>query len=255
MPTLELAVGGTYARLRGGGGSQRGGGQRGVISGFSKQARKRMLDLLNQVEQGSLSSGLFLTLTYPDHFPRDAARWKRDLDVFLKRAKRRYPKSVWIWRLEWKARLSGENKGEIAPHFHLLGLGISRLSLRWLSEGWYEVVGSGDLRHLGAGTQAQRIRSRRGIMYYASKYMGKVAESYEGWTGRCWGIVGRELLPVVLVLIELTWKQWYRIRRVLRGWLEAKRGRKAWGRLRGQGLTAYMGDEPASRLVSWVLAQ
>lgn len=209
------------------------------------------MDLLNQVEQGALSTGLFILLTYPDIFSQDAARWKRDLDTFLKRARREYPSSVWIWRLEWKHRLSGENVGELAPHFHLIALGIPRLSLRWLSEAWYETVDSGDVRHLEWGTQAQRIRSRRGIMYYASKYMSKEAASPGVWTGRVWGLAGRELLPVVLVLAELTWREFYRVRRVLRGWLERKTGRKVWARFRGQGITAYLADVNAARVLAW----
>lgn len=251
MPTLEIAVGGTFARLKGGGGPGHGGGLRGAIWGFSRASRKRMLDLLNQIEQVALSTGLFVTLTYPDIFSQDAASWKRDLDAFLKRARRQYPSSVWIWRLEWKHRLSGENVGVLAPHFHLIALGIPRLSLRWLAESWYEVVDSGDVRHLGAGTSARRIRSRRGIMYYASKYMSKEAASPGVWTGRVWGVAGRELLPVVLVLAELTWRQFYKVRRVLRGWLERRRGRKSWARMRGQGMTAYLADGEAARVLAW----
>ena len=239
MPTLELAVGGTYARLRGGGGPQKGGGLRGECCGFSRQSRKRLLDLLNQVDTVALSSGLFVTLTYPDVFPESPRRWKRDIDVFLKRVKRQYPGAVIVWRLEWTARLSGVNVGKVAPHFHLLALGIPRLSLRWLALGWYKTVDSGDLRHLGAGTQAQRIRSRRGVLWYAAKYIGKVdLASFQGWTGRVWGVVGRDYLGVVLVLVELSWRQFYRLRRVLRSWLERKIGRRAGGRLRGQGMTA-----------------
>jgi len=252
MPEVAVAVGGTFLQLTGAGmRGRQGGGLRGAVSGFSRQSRKRLLDLLNMVEQGALSSGLFLTLTYPDAFPEDPKRWKRDLDVFLKRMKREYPGAVAVWRLEWQPRLSGQNEGKVAPHFHIIALGIPRLSLRWLSVSWYETVGSGDERHLAAGTQAQRIRHRRGIMYYASKYMGKVAESPDFWTGRVWGVVGRDLLPVVLVTFVLDWSQFYKVRRVLRGWLERKRGKKSWCRFRGQGMTAYMDDATSGRVLAW----
>jgi len=252
MPEVAVAVGGTFMQLRGAGiGGRRGGGIRGRVEGFSRQSRKRLLDWLNMIETGELSSGLFLTLTYPDVFPTDPQRWKRDLDVFLKRLKRQYPGAVCVWRLEWKERLSGENVGKVAPHFHIIALGIPRMSLRWLSVSWFETVGSGDDRHLGAGTQAQRIRHRRGIMYYAAKYMAKVAESPDFWTGRVWGIVGRDLLPVVLVSFVLDWSAFYRLRRVMRGWLERKTGRKAWARHRGQGMTAYLDDATSGRLLAW----
>lgn len=227
---------------------------RGRISGFSRESRKRLLDLLNMIRSDALSSGLFMTLTYPDAFPTDAARWKRDLDVFLKRLKRAHPGAVVVWRLEWKERLSGQNAGQVAPHFHLIALGIPWMDLQWLGQSWYETVGSGDVRHLGAGTQAQRIRNRRGILYYAAKYVGKVAESPEFWTGRVWGVVGRDLLPVLLVTYVLTWDQFYRVRRVLRCWLEKKTGRKARAKLRGQGMTAYLGDDHLRRVLTWAAA-
>lgn len=255
MPSVTLAVGGTYARLTGERpGPPTGGGLRGQVSGFSRASRKRLLDLLNMIRTEALSTGLFVTLTYPDIFPQEADRWKRDLDVFLKRAKRQFPKSVWVWRLEWKERRSGENAGKVAPHFHLLALGVPWVDLRWLARSWYETVGSGDLRHLGAGTQAQRVRSRRGVLYYAAKYMGKSAESPSFWTGRVWGIVGRDLLPVALVTFVLDWQQFYRLRRVLRSWLEKKTGHKARAKLRGQGITAYLDDGSTGRLLAWAVA-
>jgi len=255
MPTVTIANGGTYTRLTGERfGHHTGGGIRGRVSGFSRQSRKRLLDLLNQIKRDELQSGLFVTLTYPDLFSDEPARWHRDLDAFLKRLKRAYPGAVCIWRLEFKERLSGVNVGKIAPHFHIVALGIPRLSLRWLSRSWYEIVSSGDEKHLLAGTQAQRIRHRRGILYYCSKYMAKEATSPDFWTGRVWGVVGRELLAVVLVTYDLTWRQFYRLRRVLRSWLEKKTGRKAWAKLRGQGLTAYLADDETRRLLVWAAA-
>ena len=255
MPEVTIAQGGTYGKLKGARhGPPTGGGPRGIIKGFSRESRKRLLDLLNMVRTEALSSGLFMTLTYPDQFPTDPARWKRDIDVFLKRLKRAHPGAVVVWRLEWKERLSGQNQGQIAPHFHLIALSIPWMDLRWLAESWYETVGSGDIRHLGAGTQAQRIRNKRGILYYAAKYMGKTAESPEFWTGRVWGVVGRDLLPVMLVTFQVTWDQFYRIRRVLRSWLEKRTGRKARAKLRGMGMTAYLDDRTMNRILTWAAA-
>jgi len=255
MPSVTMAAGGTYVRMTGQAAGHTGGGIRGRVRGFSRQSRKRLLDLLNMVNTDALSQGLFMTLTYPDLFPEKPERWKRDLDVFLKRMKRAYPGAVLVWRLEWKERLSGQNAGQVAPHFHIIALSVPWLDLRWLAEAWYETVGSGDERHLGAGTQAQRIRNRRGILYYASKYMSKPAESPEFWTGRVWGVVGRDLLPVILVTFELTWSQFYRVRRVLRGWLERKLGRKMWSRFRGQGMTAYLDNDTFKSVMVWVASE
>jgi hypothetical protein len=252
MPTLTLSVRGTYTRLRGERVGHSGGGPRGRVFGFSRDSRKRLLDVLNMVDAALLGNGLFLTLTYPDVFPADAHQWKRHLDVWCKRLRREYPRASVVWRLEWKERLSGVNRGKIAPHFHLLVTGVPRVSLEWLSRSWYETVGSGDIRHLQAGTSGTRVRNRRAMMSYASKYIAKIAEeTFGGWTGRVWGVVNRRGLGIILRTYELTWAQFYRIRRVFRSWLESKRGRRSWARLRGQGITAYLDAETSGAVLAW----
>jgi len=93
-----------------------------------------------------------------------------------------------------KKRKSGVNEGKLAPHFHLLTYFQNGLDLgafrHWLSQSWYEVVGSNDLKHLGAGTQAIPLYGTVvKLMNYCSKYLGKDFETdYE--TGRCWGEIG-----------------------------------------------------------------
>jgi hypothetical protein len=39
---------------------------------------------------------------------------------------RRRPGAAIIWKMEFKERQSGMNKGKIAPHYHLLVFGVSR---------------------------------------------------------------------------------------------------------------------------------
>jgi len=255
MPSVTVAADASFVKLTGANlGACGPGGPRGRIFGFSRQARKRMLDLLNSIRDNWVSEALFLTLTYPDAFPEDAAKWHRDLDVFMKRMRRQYPRAAVVWRLEWVPRCSGVNVGKLAPHYHLLVFGVPWMDLRWLAAAWYETVGSGDDRHLGAGTQAQRVRSRRGVIYYAAKYMSKQAMAPEMWTGRVWGVVGRDLLPVILREFVLTWEQFYTVRRVLRRWFEKQTRRKRRVMYRGQGLTAYLRDGEALRLLTWAAA-
>lgn len=255
-PTLTIAAGGSFAKLSGCGGPAHGGGIRGRVVGFSAQSRKRLLDLLNMLKRETVSDAVFLTLTYPDVFPVDAHRWKRDLDAVSKALARKYPQMSAIWRLEWKKRLSGENVGRMAPHFHLLVFGVPWLDLVWLSKTWYRVVGSGDEKHLQAGTSAERVRSWRGVMHYCSKYIGKpAAESFGGWTGRCYGVLGRENLAIRLLVVPLTWQQFYSIRRVMRSWLRKRLGRKrrrdGWRWNSGNGVTCYLTDDIAARLLAW----
>jgi len=187
--------------------SKSGGGNRGEINQFSRASRKRMLDTLCKLR---VSAGLpqFATLTYPGEFPHDSKVWKNHLDLFGKRLAFSYPESSAIWKLEPQKRS--------APHFHLIiyGVPFDRSFKEWLSRSWFEVVGSGDERHLRAGTNVQAARSLQGVKAYASKrYMGKElspeelqdhAEKVAGWAspGRFWGVLNRDCLPVGKKFVE-----------------------------------------------------
>src|SRR5262245_28394097 len=150
--TIRVFVGGQQVYLRGDpmvGGQV--GGQRGTIRGFSRASRRRMLRWVQTIDREMSGMPLFVTLTYPGDWPGDPRRWKRDLDAWLKRLRRAQPAAWAVWRLE------PQRRG--APHYHLLVFGVDCLPIEWLSRTWFEVVGSGDLRHLVAGTQVQRVRS------------------------------------------------------------------------------------------------
>ena len=95
---------------------------RGEINHFSDASRRRMIDLLAKVDFTHIP--FWVDLTYPDLFPEDSELWKPHLEAFLNRIKRRWPESCVIWKLEFKERLSGVNKGKLAPHFHLLVFGV-----------------------------------------------------------------------------------------------------------------------------------
>jgi hypothetical protein len=95
----------------------------------------------------------------------------------------------------------------------------------WVSESWYQIVGSGDERHLRAGTQVVRVKSWRGARGYAAKYLGKLetlqtsagreAGQPSGNIGRLWGVWYRALLPITADLYYPTLRQFYRLRRCL----------------------------------------
>lgn len=169
-----------------------GGGLRGKVTSFSGSSRRRLMRLVGVIDQRG-EPPLFVTLTYPGEWPKDGRVWKRHLAAFDKRLRRAFPDVGFIWRLE------AQRRG--APHFHLLVWGVGYLELlAWAGPAWYEVVDSGDTRHLRAGTQVQWIRSWHGVMSYASKYLGKVGEPLPdgvGWesVGRFWGVRGAEHIP------------------------------------------------------------
>jgi len=182
---------------------------------------------------------VFVTLTYPDVFSEDMARWKRDIDVFGKRLARNRPQAGFIWRIEFKERQSGAGQGKVAPHFHLLVYGASyRDLLGWVPVAWWAVVGSKNEDHLRAGTRVERIHSFGGIMRYVGKYIAKEDDYPDDWQGRAWGIIGRANLPwAVEVVISLTEEQGIKLVRLGRKMIKAR------GRSFSHGLTWIVNAE------------
>jgi hypothetical protein len=131
--------------------------------------------------------GAFLTLTYPSVYPKEWREWKDELRAFRERVRRQFGDEVsGLWKLEFQERG--------APHFHVLvyfpdGVSVGWLR-KWVSRSWYEVVGSGDPKHLKAGTNVSRVYGQAGkLMRYLSKYMAK-EQATERPTGRIWGLWG-----------------------------------------------------------------
>lgn len=212
-----------------------GGGLRGRCGPFSKASRRRLMRRMATIRDDA--TAVFVTLTYPAEYPADWHTWKRHLDTFLKRLERKRPEAGVVWKLEPQARG--------APHFHLLIFGASYALLRWwVAQAWFEVVGSGDGRHLRAGTRVERLRSARGARAYAAKYLGKLPDVLpEGvdWeeVGRWWGIRRPENIPwATCVTLEVGHTEAWRVLRVLRKYLERVAG--VWVRPGARALSAYM---------------
>jgi hypothetical protein len=135
----------------------------------------------------------FLTLTYPAEWSWDAELWKRHLKVFSQRFVRRFPSAGFIWKLEFQERG--------APHFHPFVWGISeseglRAIIEFISEAWFEVVGSGDEKHFIAGTRVEKMRSATAAIRYVSGYASKSDQTLVGKkVGRYWGVVGKRNIP------------------------------------------------------------
>lgn len=199
-----------------------GGGLRGKITGFSKNSRRRLLYTMGKILRSMMP--YMITLTYPAEFPAEGVVWKNQMRSWWQRLKRRYPKVGGVWKLE------PQKRG--APHFHLLVWGLERvplLALRaFVSRSWYEVVASGDIKHLAAGTRVEGIRSQSGVMRYAGKYMGKLEETeVEGWRepGRFWGVKGAESIPWAdLVSYPVSMRQAVKLLRLIRRAMHCRRG-------------------------------
>ncbi len=221
-PKLILRLGGSLSQVKTGLGGGSAGGERGMVTGFSSASRRRLMRLIASLERGERP--IFVTMTYPDVFPDQLVKWKRDIDVFGKRLARRSPQAGFVWRIEFKERKSGANAGRIAPHFHLLVYGAGyRDLLAWVPGAWWGVVGSGDGDHLRVGTRVERVHSWGGIMRYVGKYIAKEDDYPLDWQGRAWGIVGRSNLPwAVEVIISLTPDESVKLVRLGRRMIKAK---------------------------------
>jgi hypothetical protein len=235
---------------------QQGGGTRGKVDGFSAASRKRLLDLLAGLEPEQLDGfryvGLFVTLTYagPEADLPAPEVVKRDLDVFLKRVRRKFPDVSGVWRFEW------DSKGErdYHPHLHLILFGVAYWDKSDLRRAWNEVSGN----PVGSpSTDVSGLRSWRGVIHYAAKYVGKptaslVSPSY--LTGRVWGVFNREKLPqgeTWSMTVKSGVGRWfYDLRRLARRvWDGVNDGRY-------QGFTLYV-DDPGQwvRALLWSLSR
>lgn len=184
-----------------GGKAQVGGGLRSTITEWSKKSRARCEKHIRNCPDGSIK--YFLTLTYPREFSNDGVRIKRDLSTMRKRLRRMGVRDD-IWFLEFQMRG--------APHFHLyLGqcpTGNLEKGIKACANAWYEIVGSGDPKHLkftlgqcgGKNKPCLEImRNPHAASYYAVKYVvkadqKKVPSEYLN-VGRFWGWGGK-LKPV-----------------------------------------------------------
>lgn len=128
---------------------------------------------------------------------------------------RAYPECSGIWKLE------PQERG--APHYHILLFGVDFIHYSILAQWWYEIVGSGDERHLQAGICIEAVRSREGVMHYASKlYMGKEIAGFEG-VGRFWGVFNRKKLPLSrAVKAEIAAGELVHFQRMTRRYIQSK---------------------------------
>ena len=131
------------------------GSGRGAVYEWSRPSRLRMVEAMCSLDWGPVvDSGrkgwrpAMVTLTLPGDWlavaPTGQA-FKAMFRAFLERWRRAYGPWRGVWKLEFQRRG--------APHLHLYSACPWSPEFReWLSRTWYEVVGSGDERHLRAGT-------------------------------------------------------------------------------------------------------
>ena len=185
------------------------GATRGVVHGFSRQSRSRLLKTLAKVDRSVSSTALFVTLTYPSSFTEAASLCKSHLDSFVKRLHRKFVRLAIIWRLELTEAGT--------PHFHLIVFGARFIPHEWVARAWAGVCNTGHPDHERTGTETRRVVSFTQAFGYAAKYVAKVAEGATFHTsGRVWGVAGRRHLPIRVCQWELDGRGEARLTRAIR---------------------------------------
>ena len=205
--------------------------KRGKIATFTKKSSKRLMNTLAKVLRHVMPC--FATLTYPAVYSDDPKVWKRHIDNFLKRLIRKFPNASGVYKLE------PQKRG--APHFHLLIWGVFLWDLMvFVPQAWYEVVGSGDIKHLlfhqglvkdkkGKWNKhcVSQVESQRGVFWYASKYMSKEVSGFEN-VGRWWGVFQRGKMPLgEVVTVEVTEQKAIEFIRYMRRYMKRKDRKKS----------------------------
>ncbi len=258
------------------------GGKEAQSRAFLRLPDRRLICLMACINYEEAGLPDFITTTYPAQWSRDWRDWKRDEDAFIKALVRKWPEAWGIWRMEFQP-----NRADHAVHFHYLawdGPGVEgmrrydlksravlwmpkRLSqkneeiFKWLSETWYRIVGSGDERHLRAGTQIKPIESPRMVASYISKYLAKLPDGEYcpvNYTGRFWGVFGRHRWKINMHEGTIPKAVFYKIRRVLEKIRQRHGGRirKGWNRLdQSAGIKGFISNENAIRLVQWAIEE
>lgn len=162
-------------------------GRRGKITEFSRASVNRMKLLLRNIDPSLINS--ILTLTYPSDYPTDGKETKRHLDL-MKRWLKRHGVARGFWFYEFQ--------GRGAPHFHAFISSFPKGGVEAVSRAWYQIVNSGDPKHLAwhngllSGRKClEPMRNPLAASVYATKYASKmnqkkVPEGFEN-VGRFWG--------------------------------------------------------------------
>jgi hypothetical protein len=238
----------TKTRNRLGPPRRHGGGMRDRVRGFSRTSRRNLLRRLASINRRAFRAFqgrmIFVTLTYPKHYPEDPELCKRHLIALRKRLQRMYGPFAAFWRLGIQKRG--------AWHFHLLlfvgpSFGTIGVLRRFISTSRYEITGKVSEGHLRTGTRVEAVKRWKQATSYVERYMAKPEEFPEGLqTGRIWGIWNENLLPVQWETVQVSLRDAFRIRRIYRKLAR----RKGSGSLRR--ITVFVMHENVIRLLEFL---
>jgi len=170
-----------------------------IIPEFVGKKRKRMIDAINSWRIPMINC-VFITLTYPETYPKDWKVWKHDFKIWKEHLQREYPQAQGFWKLELQRRG--------APHFHMvLDLGEKRNLLdfrQWNDQLWANIAHYLDCYAGEYACTVKKMSTVREALNYAAKYCSKesyapvsddgeilTAQQLGDTVGRLWGRIGR----------------------------------------------------------------
>jgi len=233
-----------------------------VQEGYSRSSRNGNLKFLLSINYDLMGLPLFYTTTYPNEWSDDPRQWKRDLKALFKRIDYKFENTSGTWRLE------PQKRG--APHFSGFLWGCdwlrTKAGKKWFSEQWYEVVNSGDEKHLRAGTRIDHIENYfdEGLfqaIFYLAKYQtkaekGSIKQEFDYPVGRYWGAFNRKNIAIHKEKMEVNRELFFKVRRVMKKLLEGKLPMNKFREVvkgKQSGLWAMMKDEEILKLMNLVI--
>jgi hypothetical protein len=137
-----------------------------------------------------------MTLTFKGYPSNKEA--KRCFHAFLQILYRKFSQASAVWRVEYQTRGS--------LHFHILAFNLPYWDWKEILKAWKRIT-----HQIVARIDVRLVRSRRGVMFYISKYIAKVEKrhgktffiqapylhGYKKWRkGRFWGYHNKKYLPL-----------------------------------------------------------
>jgi hypothetical protein len=187
---------------------------RGIISQFSNKSRKRLIEQFTRLDHKKMKFTKervkFITLTYIDNM-QDGLLAKLHLKRFIERLQYAHEKLWVVWKLDFQERG--------AMHFHLIVGNMKFTDFEEIQKMWSECSEQAE----NVFTRIEAIKSIRGVLSYAAKYMTKEVSPNTGEEvkatdvssvrraaggsgslvltichnfGRFWGVYGRQHLPL-----------------------------------------------------------
>ncbi len=202
--------------------------KRGEIKGLSAAAALRLKRSMLSVDGACVCSSFFVANTVP----AGEFGWP-EFRVFLRRYRSRFERRWPGVPAYWVKELTSTG----TPHLHLVVLWLSSApSLtefrEWNDNAWADVVHSSHPSHRFVACRVDLVRSYVGSASYLSGYLtqrkkivrddGEEEEERQSDTGKMWGCIHKNCLPIRWETDTLTGPQGVQATRVMRRWRQRK---------------------------------